>query len=71
MGKTTDGTDKKQIWVMTINREYNKVTFWDVKKHQNWDLVGRIKKTEVKFLKEYLSTNLKEEERQKIAQYKA
>lgn len=42
MGKSTDGQDKKQIWVMTINRTWDTIIFWEVKNHKHYILRGRI-----------------------------
>ena len=35
LGKSTDGEDKTQVWVMTINRKFDEVTFWEVKNHNS------------------------------------
>jgi len=64
MGKATDGSDKKQIWVMTINRTFNEVTFWEVKNHKQWVLKGRILKEESKFMEAYLNPIISKEERE-------
>ena len=44
MGKSSDGFEKIQVWVMTINRTYDTVQFWDVKEHKHYTLRGRIAK---------------------------
>ena len=31
LGKSTDGLDKIQIWVMTVNKTFDTITFWDAK----------------------------------------
>ena len=66
MGKTTDGTDKRQIWVMTISRDLEEVIFWEVKNHKHWVLKGRIDPKEKKFMKEYFSPVISKEERELI-----
>ena len=51
---------------MTINRNFDTVTLWDVKKHDEYILHGRIKEGEEKYLKHYLSPVLTEEEKKKF-----
>lgn len=43
MGKHIDGSEKRYIWVMTIDENWDEITFWDVKAHQHFTLKGRIK----------------------------
>lgn len=59
-------TKTRQIWVMTINRAFDTVTLWDVKKHDEYVLKGRIKEGEEKYLKHYLSPKLTDEEKKKF-----
>jgi hypothetical protein len=66
LGKSTDGLEKKQVWVMTINRTFDTVTFWEVKNHKHYVLKGRIQKEEIKYLESYMSPNISKEEREKI-----
>jgi hypothetical protein len=42
LGKSVDGLDTRYIWVMTINRDWDTVTFWEVKNHKCYVLKGRI-----------------------------
>lgn len=51
---------------MTINRAFDTVTFWDVKKHDEYVLKGRIKEGEEKYLKHYLAPILTDEEKKKF-----
>ena len=37
-------TQDIETWVMTINRTYDTVIFWEVKNHTHYVLKGRIKK---------------------------
>lgn len=32
------GVEKKQVWVMTINRTFDQVQFWEVKSHKHYTL---------------------------------
>ena len=66
MGKATDGTEKRQIWVMTISRDFEEVIFWEVKNHKHWSLKGRIKKEEKKFMQAYFNPIISKEEREQI-----
>lgn len=50
MGKATDGSEKKQVWVMTINRTFDEVTFWDAKQHKHYVLKHRIQPEESTYL---------------------
>ena len=62
LGKHADGSEKRLIWVMTINRTYDTITFWEAKAHKNHVLEGRIKDPEK--LKTYLSPKLTTEEKE-------
>ena len=66
LGKSTDGLEKRQIWVMTINRTFDTVTFWEPKAHKHYVLRGRIEGKESKYLEAYLSPNLTQEEKDEI-----
>jgi hypothetical protein len=57
---SADGLDRK-VWVMTLNRAYDEVTFWDVKQHKNYILKGRVRRNEVQFLEAYLSPDISKE----------
>ena len=61
-----NNSNQRQIWVMTINRAFDTVTFWDVKQHNEYVLKGRIKEGEEKFLKHYLAPVLTDEEKKKF-----
>ena len=63
MGRMLDGSEKKQMWVMTIDKTWDKVTFWDAKAHKHYELEGRIQKEERKYLEWYLSPFLTQEEK--------
>mmetsp|Transcript_35916 Transcript_35916/g.55149 ORF Transcript_35916/g.55149 Transcript_35916/m.55149 type:complete len:316 (-) Transcript_35916:1188-2135(-) len=66
LGKSTDGQEKRQIWVMTINRTFDTITFWEPKTHKHYVLRGRIEGKEAKYLEAYLSPNLTPEEKEEI-----
>ena len=66
MGKAGADSDKKHVWVMTLNKEFNEVTFWAPKAHKNYKLKHRIDPWESKYLGHYLSPKLKKEEREEI-----
>ena len=34
--------ETRYVWVMTINREWDTITFWEVKNHKSYILRGRI-----------------------------
>lgn len=55
MGKHVDGSDKRYVWVMTIDENWDEIIFWDVKAHQHFTLKGRIQEPERKYLEFYLS----------------
>jgi hypothetical protein len=42
LGKSLDGLETRYVWVMTINREWDTITFWEVKQHKSYILKGRI-----------------------------
>lgn len=54
--------DKKQVWVMTINKTFDLVTFWEAKAHKHYILKFRIDKKERPFLHNYLCPNITKEE---------
>jgi hypothetical protein len=66
MGKATDGTEKRQIWVMTISRDFEEVIFWEVKNHKHWVLKGRIQKGQKKFMEAYFNPIITKDEREQI-----
>ena len=66
IGKTTDIIERKAVWVMTINRTFNTVTFWEAKNHKHYVLKYRIDPGEEPYLEAYLSPNLTPEEKVKI-----
>lgn len=67
LGKLNEDNQQRQhAWVMTINRDFTKVTFWETMKHVKYELSGRIDKDEREWLKNYLSPQLSEKERKKI-----
>jgi hypothetical protein len=47
---------------MTINRTYDVITFWEAKNHTEHVIYGRIEKGQEKYMENYLSTNLTEDE---------
>jgi hypothetical protein len=57
---------ERQIWVMTIDKNFKEITFWDVKQHKNYVLKGRVKKEEFKYLGAYLSPKITKDEREQI-----
>lgn len=63
MGKSTDGQEKRQVWVMTIDRTYTDVTFWEVKNHKHYVLKSRILKEERESMQQYLCPVLTDEEK--------
>ena len=66
MGKQLDGSDKRQIWVMTINRTWDMITFWDAKAHKHYNLKGRITESERNYLEWYLSPKLTQAEKDEL-----
>ena len=66
IGKTTDVIERKAVWVMTINRTFDTVTFWEAKNHKHYVLKYRIDPGEEPYLEAYLSPNLTPEEKVKI-----
>lgn len=58
--------ERRQTWVMTINKTFSEVTMWDPKAHKNWVLKHRINKEERKYLHNYLCPNLEPEDIRKI-----
>jgi hypothetical protein len=69
LGTPLDGT--RQVWVMTIDKTFEHVTFWEIKKQKNakqshYLLPKRIKKGEQKAIEAYLSPTISEEEHKKI-----
>lgn len=63
--------ERKHAWVMTINRDFNMVTFWEPRKHISYKLDGRINKLETEWLKNYLSPQLTVKEKKQIRQKKS
>ena len=64
LGKLGPENDsKKYAWVMTINRAYETVTFWDPIKPVKYVLEGRINYKESKWLQNYLSPILTSKEK--------
>lgn len=61
-----DIIERKAIWVMTINRTFDTVTFWEAKNHKHYVLKYRIDPGEEPYLESYLSPNLSQEDKQKI-----
>lgn len=66
MGRLNDGLDTVKTWVMTLNRTFDTVTFWEAKNHEFYVLKGRIKAGEEKYLEGYLSPKLSIEEKEEI-----
>eukprot|EP00919_Chromeraceae_sp_WS-2016_P014337 GHVR01033723.1.p1 GENE.GHVR01033723.1~~GHVR01033723.1.p1 ORF type:complete len:270 (+),score=49.81 GHVR01033723.1:506-1315(+) len=66
LGKTTDGSEKRQIWIMTINRTFDEITFWEPKNHKHYVMRGRIEPDQSKYLEAYLSPTLTPEDREEI-----
>jgi hypothetical protein len=58
IGKTMDVIERKALWVMTINRTFDTVTFWEAKNHKHYVLKYRIDPGEEPYLEAYLSPNL-------------
>ena len=56
----------RQTWVMTINRDWDTVTFWEAKNHKSYVLKGRIQSGQEKYISNYLSPNLSPEEKQEM-----
>ena len=50
MGKSATDSDQKHVWVMTINKTFDEVTFWAPKAHKHYVLKHRIDLKEVKYL---------------------
>jgi hypothetical protein len=64
LAKAAEGSEKKrEAWVMTIDKNYQTVTFWEVKGHKQYVLKGRILKEEREFMQHYLCPVLTEEEK--------
>lgn len=57
---------KPHAWVMTLNKTYDEVTFWEVNQPRKFTLVGRIDEGEDKSLQAYLSPNLTDVEKKQI-----
>ena len=62
IGKTAELIERKTLWVMTINRTYDTITFWEAKNHKHYVLKHRIDPAESKYLKQYLSPSISAEE---------
>lgn len=58
--------NRKHAWVMTINREFDTITFWEPLKSINYKLEGRIKSSETEWLKNYLSPQLTVKEKKQF-----
>ena len=63
LGRTNDGQDKRQVWVMTIDRSYTDITFWEVKSHKHYVLKGRILKDVKESMQQYMCPVLTDEEK--------
>ena len=66
MGKSQDGLNTVNVWVMALNRTFDTVTFYEVKNHADYTLRGRIKAGEEKYLEGYLSPKLSVQEKEEI-----
>jgi hypothetical protein len=58
-----DVIERKAVWVMTINRTFDTVTFWEAKNHKHYVLKHRIDPGEEPYLESYLSPNLTQEDK--------
>ena len=56
---------------MTINREWDEITFWEVKNHKSYILKGRIKEGQEKYLAAYLAPDLTPEDKIELAKMRA
>jgi hypothetical protein len=54
LGRARD-TNAPHAWVMTLNKTFDTVTFWETTSGQQFPLPGRVEEEEVPKLKEYLS----------------
>jgi len=58
-----NNNSRKHAWVMTINRNFDEVTFWEPIKPVKYTLEGRINNLETEWLKNYLSPQLSVKEK--------
>jgi hypothetical protein len=65
-----ENNGRPHAWVMTINREFDIITFWEPRKHINYTLEGRINRLETEWMKNYLSPQLTVKEKKSIRQKK-
>lgn len=42
LGKQKKDSKKPHAWVMTLNKSFTEVTFWEVNRHRKFTLKGRI-----------------------------
>jgi hypothetical protein len=61
-----ENDNKKHAWVMTVDRDYQTVKFWEPLKPITYTLKGRIKHDESQWLRNYLSPQLSAKEKNKI-----
>ena len=67
MGRQKD-SELPLSWVMTINKTYDEVTFWDASVQAKYVLKGRVAEGEEGFLKAYLKPKVSEKERNEFAE---
>ena len=65
LGKLKDN-GISHAWIMTLNKTYDEVTFWEVGSPQRFQMYGRIIEGEEQRLQAYLSPNLTESEKKEI-----
>ena len=58
-------------WVMTINRSFDTITFWETLKPVKYELKGRIEHSEASWLRNYLSPEITQKDRKKYNKEKA
>jgi hypothetical protein len=68
LGKAAPDSDQKHVWVMTINKTFDEVTFWAPKAHKHYVLKHRIDANEGKYLQNYLCPDLTAADIQRIAE---
>lgn len=65
LGKLRE-TGQPHTWVMTLNRTYDQVTFWETAAEKKYVMMGRVVEGQERNLQAYLSPNLTEAEKKQI-----
>ena len=58
-----ENNETPHAWVMTINRSFDTITFWETLKPIKYVLKGRIESSEIPWLRNYLSPEITQKDR--------